>query len=69
MNSSTSFSPSIARSLQRLGLIPARSGVELTCKLAIASAGRTTTVFDLHRVVDVIADHCMMEDRFDHHSS
>ena len=25
-----------------------------------------TTIFDLRRVVDVVVDHCMMEDRIDH---
>ena len=49
--------------------MPAQSGVELACKLAVVSEGRTMTVFDLHRVVDVVADHCMMEDRVDHCSS
>ena len=44
--------------------MPTRSGVGLACKLVVASAGRTTTVFDSHRV-DVFADHCKMEDRAD----
>ena len=46
-----------------------RSGVGLACKLAVASARRMTTVFDLCRVVNVVVDHCMMEDRVDHCSS
>ena len=37
-----------------------RSGIELARRLAVVVAGRTTIVFDLHRVVDVVADHCMM---------
>ena len=45
------------------------SGMGLACKLAVASAGRTTTVFDSRRVVNVIVDHCMMDDRVDHCSS
>ena len=49
--------------------MPVRSGVGLACKLAVASAGRTTTVFDLHTVVDVVANHCMMEDWVDRCSS
>ena len=42
-----------------------QSGVELACKLmvAVAVAVRTTTIFDLRRVVDVVTNHCMMEDR------
>ena len=27
------------------------------------------TVFDLHRVIDVVAENCVVEDRFDHCSS
>ena len=46
-----------------------RSGVGLACKLAVASAGRTMTVFDSRRVVDVVADHYLMEDRVDRCSS
>ena len=49
--------------------MPVQSGVGLACRLAIASAGRTTTIFDLHRVVDVVVEHYMMEDRVDHCSS
>ena len=45
--------------------MPARSGVGLACKLVVESTGRMTTVFDSRRVVDVISDHCMPEDRFD----
>ena len=40
-----------------------RFGMKLTCRLAVVIAGRTMIVFDLCRVVDVVADHCMMEDR------
>ena len=32
--------------------MPVRSGMELACRLAVV--GRTTTVFDLRRVVDVL---------------
>ena len=49
--------------------MPARSGLGLACKLVVESAGRTTTFFDSHRVVDVVSDHYMMEDRVDHCSS
>ena len=45
--------------------MPMRFGVELACRLAVVVAGRTTTAFDLHRVVDVIDGHCMMEDMVD----
>ena len=45
------------------------SGVELACRLAIVVAGRMAIVFDLCRVVDVVANHCMMEDRVDNCSS
>ena len=31
--------------------MPARFGVGLACRLAVTSAGRKTTVFDLRRVV------------------
>ena len=41
----------------------------LACKLALASSGRTSAVFDLRRIVDVVSDHCIMEDRVDHCSS
>ena len=44
-------------------------GVGLACKRAVASVGRTMTVFDLHKVVDVVVDYCMMEDMVDHCSS
>ena len=43
-----------------------RSSVELACRLAVASTGQTTIVFDLHRVVDVVVYHYMMEVRVDH---
>ena len=41
------------------------SGVELACRLAIQSAGRTRIVFDSCRVNVVVAEHCMTEDRID----
>ena len=44
--------------------MPARSSVELTCKLVIESVGRMTTIFDWRRVVIVI-DRCMLEDMID----
>ena len=47
----------------------AQYGVELACRLAVELAGRTTIVFDLHRVDVIFADHCMMEDRVDRCSS
>ena len=46
-----------------------QSRMELVCKLAVVIAGRMTIVFDSRRVFDVVADHCMMEDRVDHCSS
>ena len=46
-----------------------QSGVGLACKLSVASTGQMMTLFDLRRVVDVVGDRCMMEDRFDHCSS
>ena len=49
--------------------MPARSSVGLECKLAVASARQTTTVFDLRRVVDVVVDHCKIEDMVDRCSS
>ena len=45
------------------------SGVELACRLAVVVARQTTIICDLRRVVDVIADHCMIKDRVDHCSS
>ena len=45
--------------------MPMRSGVELACEVAVASAVRTTTILDSRRVVDVVADHCIMEDSVD----
>ena len=48
--------------------MPARSSVELGCKLVVESAGQTTTTFDWHRVV-VVADRCVVEDRIDHCST
>ena len=50
-------------------LMPVRFGVGLACKLTVASVGRTPTLFDSPRVVDVVTDHCMMEDRVNHFSS
>ena len=49
--------------------MPLRSGMGLACKLVVKSAGSMTTIFDLHRVVDVVANHYMMEDRVDRCSS
>ena len=69
MSSSASFAPSIVRLRRGSGQLPMRSCVELVYKLAVASAGQTTSIFDLRRVVDVVAKHCMMEDRVDHCSS
>ena len=46
----------------------AQSPVGLACRLAVESAGRTTTVFDSRRVV-VVADHFMVDDRVDRCSS
>ena len=46
----------------------ARSCMGLACRLAVESAGQTTTVFDIRRVV-VVAYHCRMEDRVDRCSS
>ena len=48
-----------------------QSGVELACKLLVVVAvavasGRMKIVFDLCRVVDIVADLCMMEDMVDH---
>ena len=43
--------------------------IRLACKLAVASAGRTIVVFDSHKVVDVVANRCMMEYRIDQCSS
>ena len=43
--------------------------MELAYKLAVVIAGRMTIVFDLRRVLDVIDDCCMMDDRVDHCSS
>ena len=69
MNSSASFAPSIARSPRGSDLMPVWSSMEFACKLVVAFVGRTMTVFDLHRVVGVVADRCMMEDRVDRFSS
>ena len=42
---------------------------EIACyQLVIASAGRMPSVFDSHKVVEVV-DHCITEDMFDHFSS
>ena len=64
-----SFAPLIARFLRGLGLMPVRSGIGLACRLAVAFVRQTMTIFDLRRVDDVVADRCMVEDRFDHYSS
>ena len=64
-----SFDPLTVRLRQGLGWMPAWSAVGLACKLTVVSVGRTTTVFDLRRVVNVVADHCMMEDRVEFYSS
>ena len=45
--------------------MPVQYGVELICRLAVAFVGQTTIVFDSCRVIDVAANHCMMEDRVD----
>ena len=45
--------------------MPKRSSMGLACKLAVALVGQTMTAFDSLRVVDVVADHCIMEDRVD----
>ena len=45
--------------------MPVRSSMGLVCKLAVASAGRTTIVFDSCKVFDVVANRYMMEDRVD----
>ena len=47
--------------------MPARSGVELACRLVVESAGRTTTVLDYDNFF--VADCCMVEDRVDRCSS
>ena len=49
--------------------MPVWSGMRLACKLVLASSGRTKTVLDLHRVFDVVVDHCIIKDRVDHCSS
>ena len=35
-----------------------RFGVGLACMLAVAIAGRTSTIFHLGRVVEIVADRC-----------
>ena len=45
--------------------MPVLSGVELAYKLVVVLAGRRTIVFDLRKVVDVVVDRCMMEDKVD----
>ena len=42
------------------------SSVGLACRLVAVSVGRTTTIFDSRRFVDVVVDHFLMEDRVDH---
>ena len=65
MNSSVSFAPLVVTSLRGLGLMLVRSGVGLAYKLAVVSGGRKMIVFDLRKVVDVVVDYYMMEDRVD----
>ena len=36
--------------------MPVQSGVELACRLAVASTGRMTTIFESRRIVDVVAE-------------
>ena len=67
--SSASFAPLVTRSLRGSGLMLVRFGVGIACKLVVVSAGETTNAFDLCKVVDVVADCCMMKDRVDHCSS
>ena len=43
--------------------MPVRYGVELVCRLTVAFVGQMTIVFDSYRVFDVVANHCMMENR------
>ena len=62
VSSSASFVLLIVRLHRGSGQMPARSGVGLACKLAVASAGQTAIVFYSRRVV-VVIDHCMMEGR------
>ena len=69
MNSFASFASLVARSLRRWGLMPVRSSVELAYKLAVVITRQTTIVFDLRRVVDVVNDRCLMDDRVDRCSS
>ena len=67
--SSASFTQSVVRSLPESDLMPVQSSMGLACKLAVASAGGTAIVFDLHKVVDVVADRCMVDDKVDRCSS
>ena len=69
LSSSASFAPLIARMGQGSDRMPAQFGVELACMLEVASVGRKTTVYDSDRVVDVVANHNVMEDRVDPCSS
>ena len=48
-----------------------RFGLGLACRLMVALAvvGRTSNVFDLRRVAEILAAHFMMEEMFDHCSS
>ena len=46
-----------------------RSGMGLAYWLVVAYAGQMAIVFDLCRVVDVVAENCMVKDKFDHFSS
>ena len=49
--------------------MPVRFGMGLALRLAVVVAGQTTIVFALHRIIDGVADHCMMEDKVDRCSS
>ena len=69
MSSSASFAPLIARLRRGSDRMSARSSMGLACILVVESVGQTTTPFDSRRVVDVVADHYMMEDRVDRCSS
>ena len=49
--------------------MPVQYGMEFACKVAVESMRRMVSVFDLPKVVDVVADGCMMEDKVDRCSS
>ena len=69
VNSSASFASLVTRSLRGSSLMLVWFGVGIACKLVVVSAGEMTNAFDLCKVVDVVADCCMMKDRVDHCSS